>query len=57
MKKRFFKYFISNNWEIIFFTGKVEEYIKTKYKLFINGIKVKTKIIGHREIENIITVV
>lgn len=47
---------MDNHWEMIFFTGKLEEYSGIKYKLFSNGIKVKTKIIGQREIGSIITV-
>jgi len=35
---------------MIFFKGKLEEYNKAKYKLFSNGIKVKTKIRNQREI-------
>lgn len=56
MFKGLFKYFMDNHWEMIFFTGKLEEYGNLKYKLSSNGIKVKTKIISHREFGNIITV-
>jgi len=54
--EKLFKDFMDNHWEMIFFTGKLEEYSIAKYKLFSNGIKVKTKIISQREIENIISV-
>ena len=45
-----------NQWEMIFFTEKLEEYIKIKYILFTNGINVKTKIISHREVGTIVSI-
>ena len=55
--KKLFRYLMYNQWEMIFFTGKLEEYVKIKYKLFSNGIKVKTKIINQCEVGTIISVV
>lgn len=49
MLKNFFQFLWENRWESIFFTGKVDEYSRAKYKLTSNGIKVKTKIISNRE--------
>ena len=56
MLKKIFKHFMDNRWEMIFFTWKLEEYNKAKYKLFSNGIKVKTKIINQSEIGSVFSV-
>lgn len=41
---------------MVFFTSKLEEYGRLKYKLISNGIEVKTKIIRHPGIKNPITI-
>jgi hypothetical protein len=47
--KKILRYLKDNHWQSIFFTGKLDEYSRVKYKLTSNGIKTKTKIISNRE--------
>jgi len=41
---------------MVFFTARAEEYSMIRYKLIINGIKVKTKIMNHSEFGNFSTI-
>ncbi|MHC6180179.1 hypothetical protein ACYUJ6_10035 [Clostridium sp. JNZ X4-2] len=55
MLKKLFQRFKKSNWEMVFFTEKVEEYCKIKYELISRGIKVKTKIIRHNGVRSFVT--